>query len=314
MKYLKLFEGRNKYDDIEKVRAFFKELVGDEYEVLDKSNDKTKIKIKHNICGNVYEPRISSFINDGRRCSVCSKPHTRNTIDSLIKRCKDINVDDYSIIDTSEYVNNKSKITVKHNICGYVFNPRIDNFFNKKSGCPKCASNIRLTIEEIKDKFYEIHPTGYKLELEEQPKNGRSLIKVIHDCGNSWFATLSNLLYNKTGCPFCKMSKGEKLIKKYLDDNKILYRSEFRFTDLKNSRPLPFDFYLPDYNMCIEYDGIQHFIPIEYFGGEKSLIYNQMIDKKKSDYCSEKGIKLVRLTYLDIKKIRQLLDEVFNEL
>lgn len=289
MKYLKKFESRNRYSDIEKVKLLFNELVGDEYEVLSKSDDKTKIKIKHNICGNIYEPRISSFVNDGRRCSFCSKPHTRNTVDSLIKRCKDINGDDYSIVDTSEYTNNKSKITVRHNICGYEFKPRVDNFFNKMSKCAKCAGNKKLTISDVKDRFYSINPSGYKLEVEAKDiKNGDSKLRISHECGNTWYASLSNVIYGKTGCPFCKMSKGERIIKKYLEDNKIEYKSEFRFSDLKNRRPLPFDFYIPNLNMCIEYDGIQHFIAIDYFGGQKSLEYNQRIDKMKSDFCISK--------------------------
>ena len=170
----------------------------------------------------------------------------------------------------------------------------------------------KLTIDEVKSKFYSIHPSGYVLKTEEEPKNGNTKLFISHECGNSWEANLSNVIYNKTGCPFCKMSKGERIIKKYLEDNKIEYKSEFRFNDLKNRRPLPFDFYIPTLNMCIEYDGIQHFVAIDYFGGQKSLEYNQKIDKMKSEFCVKKGIKLVRIKYMEIKKIKEILDEVFR--
>ena len=315
MKYLKTFEGVRKiYNDINIIKDYVKELVGDEYDVLgDKcERNSSKIKIRHNKCGHVYEPRIASFLNDGRRCPFCVREKSKNSIDNLINRCNKIHGNDYNIIDTSEYTGNKSKITVRHNICGYEFKPRVDNFLNKMTKCAKCAGKKKLTIDEVKSKFYSIHPSGYVLKTEEEPKNGNTKLFISHECGNSWEANLSNVIYNKTGCPFCKMSKGERIIKKYLEDNKIEYKSEFRFNDLKNRRPLPFDFYIPTLNMCIEYDGIQHFVAIDYFGGQKSLEYNQKIDKMKSEFCVKKGIKLVRIKYMEIKKIKEILDEVFR--
>jgi len=60
---------------------------------------------------------------------------------------------------------------------------------------------------------------------------------------------------------------------------------------------LPFDFYLSDLNICIEYDGIQHFKPIDYFGGDTAFILLQTNDQIKNEYCIENNIKLIRIRY-----------------
>jgi len=73
--------------------------------------------------------------------------------------------------------------------------------------------------------------------------------------------------------------------------------------DCLDKKVLPFDFYLIEYNICIEYDGLQHFRAIEYFGGEKTLKITKKHDNIKNEYCLENGIKLYRIRYnQDIKK------------
>ena len=102
----------------------------------------------------------------------------------------------------------------------------------------------------------------------------------------------------------CSNSKGENIIKNILDDNKILYKEQKTFDDLKASSGVyfKFDFYLPEYNCCIEYDGIQHF---EVWGWqtEEGLKKTQERDKIKDKYCKDNNIKLVRIPYTDFEKI-----------
>ena len=86
--------------------------------------------------------------------------------------------------------------------------------------------------------------------------------------------------------------------------------------------PLKFDFYLPDYNCCIEYDGKQHFEPIDYFGGKNGFIKTQERDDIKNQYCKNNDIKLIRIPYTDLKKLdftylkqalEQLADNAYQE-
>ena len=107
-------------------------------------------------------------------------------------------------------------------------------------------------------------------------------------------------------------SSGEIKIKEYLDNNKITYFKEKTFDDLIYIGNLKFDFYLPKQKIAIEFDGIQHYKPIGYFGGNDSFIETQKRDKLKDIYCKEKNIKLIRIPYFEIDNINTILDELFN--
>ena len=77
----------------------------------------------------------------------------------------------------------------------------------------------------------------------------------------------------------------------------------------KKIKPLPFDFYLPNYNICIEYDGEQHFKPIKYFGGQKAFQSQQQKDEIKNKYCQDNKIKLIRISYMDYDNIEKILNK-----
>lgn len=103
----------------------------------------------------------------------------------------------------------------------------------------------------------------------------------------------------KTSCGCKKISKGEWKIQNILEKQNIVFKKEFCFQDCKYIKELPFDFYLPKYNICIEYDGEQHYKNIDFFGGEDALKKRQKLDNIKTNYCKENNIKLIRIPYTD---------------
>ena len=117
--------------------------------------------------------------------------------------------------------------------------------------------------------------------------------------------------HNKKYCPICyyKKSKGEIIINNFLEENNIDYQKEFIFP---NSRKR-FDFYLPELNICIEYDGRQHFEEIDFFGGKQGLLEIQKRDNEKNAYCLKNGIQLFRIPYTEISNINQILSEILKE-
>ena len=118
------------------------------------------------------------------------------------------------------------------------------------------------------------------------------------DCGNTkemFGQGLRNGTVISCGC--VSTSNGEYLVESILKEKDIKYYKQYKFTDCKNIIALRFDFYLPDYNACIEYDGRQHFEPIEYFGGEKDFKAQKYRDEIKDTYCRNNNIKLLRLPY-----------------
>lgn len=323
MKYLKkyqIFESINKsrrsYNS-EMIPIYVKDETNGEYEVVDipdSISQYSNVGIRHNSCGNIWYPRINNFLIKGTRCNKCFGKR-KSSISEFIDRVYHIHNGEYSVI-SKEYINNKTNITIKHNICKTEFNVRPDNFLNSKTKCPKCSGKRKLTIDDIKKRFYNLYNNiEYDLTINEEPKNGKDKLLIHHKkCNSKWFASVGNILYQNTGCPYCKMSKGERYIKQYLENNKISFFTQHRFDDLKYKRKIPFDFYIPKYSMCIEFDGIQHFEPIGFFGGQSSLERNKTIDKIKSDYCLNNNIRLIRIDYKNIKKINNILDEIFKKI
>ena len=121
--------------------------------------------------------------------------------------------------------------------------------------------------------------------------------------------------FEGNGCPMCQNSKGEMKIKKYLMDNNIKYEPQKRFKDCRDKKPLPFDFYLPDYNMCIEFDGEQHFKPVRFYNmswehAEKAFQRTVNHDNIKNEYCKNNNIKLIRISYINIKNVDIILNNL----
>ena len=150
------------------------------------------------------------------------------------------------------------------------------------------------------------------IEIKSQYINSQTNIKCLCTlCGNSWEATPNNLLKNR-GCPSCASSNGERIIEQFLNKNKIKFIREFTFKNCADERLLRFDFYLPQYNICIEYDGEQHFKPINFGGCDNNQAiksFNKTVkhDNIKNNYCKTHNIKLIRIDYKNFKNIEEIL-------
>ena len=148
--------------------------------------------------------------------------------------------------------------------------------------------------------------------------NGHSILyKCLCDCKNITYVRRADLISGNTkSCGKCnKHSIGEEIIQSFLIQNKINFDTQKQFDDcvnLKTKHKLRFDFYLPNHNCCIEYDGIQHFEPREYFGGEEEFKKIQERDNIKNQYCKDNNIKLIRIPYTEKNIEQRLLDEIFS--
>lgn len=144
--------------------------------------------------------------------------------------------------------------------------------------------------------------------------NGQEKILIDFGCGHDSHWIIPHALKNNQSCPICKESKGEKLIRLYLEDNNIDFIQEYKFEDCRNKRSLPFDFYIPSFNLCIEFDGRQHFEGEDFFGGKEGFKLTQTRDKVKDSYCKENKIDLLRIPYWELDNIEDILDEEFCKL
>jgi len=131
-------------------------------------------------------------------------------------------------------------------------------------------------------------------------KNALSKIEIICDKHGSFFQSPNKHITLKQGCPKCKRSKGVDKICRILDNYNIKYDNEKSIIGCvsKNNKLLYFDILINN-NIAIEYDGEQHFIPIEKWGGEKNLKSIRERDLIKDNFCKENNILIFRISYKD---------------
>ena len=166
----------------------------------------------------------------------------------------------------------------------------------------------KKTIEEINQYFAK---EDYILLATEYINNSTPM-EYICPNGHTHAMSWHNFSHGNR-CPKCNISKGEKAIENYLIKNAIKYIAQYRFEDCRNLLPLPFDFYVPSLNTCIEYDGIQHFEVRKYFHeNEESLKERQRLDNIKTQYCLDNNIKLIRISYLEFNNIETILTQTLN--
>lgn len=288
------------------------EMYGNEYTVLgDYINSQTKIKVQHNRCGRVLNLLPASLLQ-GNGCTHCNHGDGLRSNTSEFKN-KVYNVwgNEYSVI--GEYVDSHTKIKMRHNSCGRVFLMRPNNVLNGQ-GCRVCRQNahvskIRKTIHEYKREVYDLTGNEY-LVLGKEYINAQTPIKMKHiNCGREFSMRPTSFLGGER-CPYCAWlgaSKGEREVIKYLDGFSLLYQYGYRIPDLRLKNNLHFDFWLPQPNVAIEYDGEQHFKPFAHFGGEDNFKKVQLRDRMKDSYCKNKGINLIRIRYdEDVKEVLDL--------
>lgn len=172
------------------------------------------------------------------------------------------------------------------------------NKFSSGRRCPHCQNKIKLSKEQANEIFMEY---GYNIIGEYTD----TITPVYVRCpkGHEYPVTVGNFKGGKR-CRECKNNfKGEVKIKKYLEQIKEEYETQYKFKGCRNIYELPFDFYISKYNLCIEYDGIQHYKPIEFFGGIEGFKKRKRNDNIKNKYCKDNNINLLRIPYWDIKNI-----------
>lgn len=102
-------------------------------------------------------------------------------------------------------------------------------------------------------------------------------------------------------------SKGEARIKKFLKEHKINFTFQKKFKRCKNVYPLPFDFYIASQRILIEFNGKQHYKPINFFGGKEAFKKYQINDRIKKQFAKKYGYKLIVISYKQEKNIENIL-------
>lgn len=285
-----------------------------DYSKVEYVNNYTKVCIDCPLHGDFLQtPKNHSNGSGCPKCAILKKSINLSKTNELIISQFNFKHNyryDYSKVN---YLNNKSKVVV---ICREhgEFKVSPSHHLNG-TGCSKCSLNYRKSSDEYIKDCSIIHNNKYDYSLIEF-KNNKSNILIICPEHGQFTQNAGHHLYG-SGCPSCKQSIGEREIQKILDINNIKYEKEKKFDDCISNLgyKLKFDFYLIDYNMCIEYDGIQHFRPIDHFGGYESFLKTKENDNIKEEYCIKNNIILKRIPYnqkLDYK-LNKIISEIMKK-
>jgi len=260
-----------------------------DYSLVNYKNNKIQIEIICSIHG-IFLQRPSDHLS-GCKCPYCYGT-PKKTNDQIKKDFLKIhnNQYDYSLVD---YNGVFTKIKIKCTKCNNIFEQTPHDHL-KGQGCPKCIGKNR-SIDELKNILNNIHNNKYNYELLDNT-NTKIKYKIVCPIHGEFLQYLYHHI-NGEGCPKCNESKGEKEIRNILEKNNIKYESQKTFPNCKHKQLLKFDFYLPNHNIIIEYDGEQHFKPNNFFGGDESFKNTQIRDNIKNEYCKQKNINLLRIKY-----------------
>jgi uncharacterized protein with PIN domain len=244
----------------------------------------------------------------GSKCPKCYLESKFKTTEKFILDAKKVHNDlyDYSKV---IYIKNNIPVEIICKIHGSFFQQPSTHL--NKGNCPICADeNKKLTRLQFLLNSIKIHG-----ELYDYSKsiyiNNYTKTEIICPFHGSFFQAPNYHMLGQ-GCPSCKKSLMENYISKILDENNIKYERQKTFEKCKKINNLPFDFYLTDFNICLEFNGKQHYESIEYFGGVDTLKYIQNNDDIKKEFCKNNNIRYLEISYKDKKHIENIIKKELN--
>jgi len=279
-------------------------------------NALKKINVKCIECGSIVNKRPNSLMN-GYGCKRCFYKSARNSaaksksVEQFIIGFNNLKLNMVFSFNKDDYTDAHTDMKFICKTCDYKFLRSPAQLLCHKRGCLRCSGHERLTKEQFIEKAQKIHQNRhgnplYDYSKSEYKSNKTHIIIICKKCKLKdrpceFNQRPDNHLHNKSGCPLCKApKKGEPDIERYLVANGVVYERQKRFSNCKNIKNniLPFDFFIPSHNTCIEFDGHRHFISVMGSDLEKQ----RMHDAIKTKYCNDNNIKLIRITHFENSK------------
>ncbi len=283
-----------------------------DYSLVDWVNVNGKVKILCKEHG-VFEQTGASHLA-GRNCYKCSLIKRgkirRSSKETFINKANEThnNKYDYSLVN---YTGNKIAVDIICKIHG-CFKQRPDCHLFLKQGCPKCGGTARLSLKEFIKRATDRHDGFFDYSLVKFNNITDSVYIICPKHGV--FNQNVKAHYDGNGCPKCNTSKLEKRVlkelKNILTNNEIIqfYKSEWLGRQ-------HIDIFLPSFNIGIECNGIQHYEPIEKFGGEKAFKRGIELDIKKRKLCLDNNVFLYEIPYFYTKKeLLEIIEKIKNKI
>lgn len=285
-----------------------------QYDFSNFINTHSKIGVKCSIHG--WSNQILKNLFIGHECNKCgndrSSEKQKSNIEDIINKFIKTHGDKYDY-SKFEYKKNRESSIIICPIHGEFEQSAWTHI--KGHGCPSCSKNKKFTKEDFIKASIIKHSKSYIYDFADY-KNMHTKVKIICTKHGEFYQMPQDHINKSQGCPTCNQSKGENLIEIFLKNNNIKYISQKKFDDCKSISHLLFDFFLPDYNTCIEFNGIQHYYPVDIFGGKDNLDITIKRDLIKYKYCIDNNIKLILIKqdkkHINIKDVELQINNIKN--
>lgn len=293
----------------------FKEVHGEKYdyskvEYVNANTDVTIVCPKHGD----FKMKPSAHFREKRICPNCRKEigNTKGKEKNASKWFDQMNELWGNKFDFSktQYKNVRSNVTVRCIEHDQYFTTKATILSRGIGGCDKCYEQVfrQKHSEKMLPRFIKkankIHGNYYDYSLVEY-SNNQTLVKIICPKHGVFEQIPDSHVNARCGCQLCTSSSGEKRIAAYLDSIGISFVFQ-KYVKIDGANYY-YDFFLPEKNIMIEYDGKQHYQPIKFFGGLEGFKSTQIRDDKKNKYCSDQGIQLLRIPYYDFDRIEEII-------
>lgn len=286
---------------------------------LQKNNYKTKLLQGQTYINNVQKLKLvcecgrefcmswnSLRLGCGIRCNVCNR-QLQSQEQSLKKNDIECRFSDknFKVLDNIEtkYENQNSKLKVIDKN-GYMYDMSIGNLQHRNENSKgKFSKNNNYVVHNLNVYCKHNMWSCKVLNLDKE----KELLNIRCECGEVYQTKLYHFVKGQPRCSKCshKISQLEIVIKDFLKSHNIDFIQQYKFSDCKDKRSLPFDFYLPKYNCCIEVDGRQHEQPVYFSGNNDEALQNFKLTKKhdniKNKYCKKHNILLLRISENEIR-------------
>lgn len=262
-------------------------------------------------------------IKSGIGCPKCGTMSTSNKRKKDFEYVKSKFKEKGLTVVSTEYKNNETPLSYicdKHPELG-IQTARYGNIQKKNARmCATCSADqskasMTKTHAEFLVEMNSVH--GNKYTVLGTYLGAKHKIKIkCNVCSQEWNSA-PNHLTGGHGCPNCNESLGESKIKLWLLQHNVDFDPQYRFSDcIGIRRKMPFDFVLwkdAKVKSCIEYQGQQHYFPIEMFGGAKAYEIQLINDDIKRNYCKDQNLELYEIPYWEYENINIILAEIMEK-
>lgn len=294
------------------------EYIFSEYENINRCDSKFTVQCKK--CNHIWQASCDNFVRRGTRCYVC-KLGVRWSMERFLREVSALlDANDYFFSEFEKINGYSSKFKVQCKKCNHVWLATPDNFFRCGKRCYVCNCGEKWTEERVIKEFSLLEDKDNYILYSNSGINGVSSKFHVkcRKCNKTWETNSMNFFHSNTRCPNCISSKGEQQISRFLCHNKIKFEPQKKFDTCKDKYVLRFDFYLPAYELLIEFNGIQHYTPV-CFGKtndvevlKEKLVRCQTRDEIKRQWSIENGYRFLIIKYDEIDKIEEILTKELN--